>query len=98
MTKDFLDWLATLKDLRAKSVILRRIDRAKQGNFGDHKRLNEHLYEMRITEGAGYRIYYKIEAERIYLILAGGSKKSQSKDIENANTLIIELHKEKEND
>ncbi len=91
MTEEFLTWLSALKDLRAKASILTRIDRAKKGNFGDHKRLNECLYEMRMTMGAGYRVYYTQRGVCIYLVLAGGDKKSQSKDIEKANALISQL-------
>ena len=91
MTDEFLQWLSKLKDLRAKAMILTRIDRAKKGNFGDCKRLSENLYEMRISLGAGYRIYYTEREKTIYLVLAGGDKKTQPKDIEDAHILIAEL-------
>lgn len=91
MTDGFMKWLSSLKDLRAKANILIRIERAKKGNFGDYKRLSENLYEMRITQGAGYRIYYTQQDQCIYLLLVGGDKKSQSKDIDNAHIILMQL-------
>ncbi len=91
MTEEFREWLTNLKDLKAKANILTRIDRAKKGNFGDYKRLTEHLYEMRITIGAGYRVYYTQQEKLIYLVLAGGDKKTQSKDIEKAKNMLSQL-------
>lgn len=91
LTDTFMSWLTAMKDMRAKAHILARLDRAKKGNFGDHKRLNEYLYEMRMTQGAGYRVYYTVKSSCVYIVLVGGDKKSQSKDIEQANALIAEL-------
>jgi len=56
-TTVFNKWLKELKDLSAKAAILARINRAKNGNFGDHKSVGDGLYEMRIMKGAGYRVY-----------------------------------------
>lgn len=71
--------------------ILLRLDRLKDGNFGDYKQLNDYLYELRFNIGAGYRIYYTIEDDVIVLLINGGDKKSQSKDIKKANEILNEL-------
>lgn len=83
-------WLKSLDGSFRKRILL-RLDRLQNGNFGDFKKLNEHLYELRFDFGAGYRIYYTIENETIILLISGGDKKSQTKDIERANKIIAEL-------
>ena len=57
-TKIFSKWLLKLKDIRGKVAIFRRIKRVKEGNFGDHKSVGDGVSELRITIGAGYRVYY----------------------------------------
>lgn len=88
MTEKFAKWLKNLKNIQAKKNILQRIDRAKKNNFGDCKQLAENLYEMRIFTGAGYRVYYTQRGMAIYLLLVGGDKSSQEKDIEIALEMI----------
>ncbi len=83
-------WLKTL-DATIRKRILLRLERLKDGNFGDYKQLNEYLYELRFDIGAGYRIYYTINDETIILLINGGDKKSQSKDIKNATKIINKL-------
>lgn len=61
-----------------------RIRRVASGNFGDHKAVGEGVYELRLFFGSGYRIYYALAGTRIVLLLAGGDKKGQSRDIEKA--------------
>ena len=83
----FHEWLAALRDKRAKARITVRIDRVKEGNFGDHQSLGDGISELRITEGKGYRVYYTIRDRRVVILLCGGdksSKRQQSRDIENA--------------
>lgn len=63
----------------------------KDGNFGDYKQLNKYLYELRFDIGAGYRIYYMIENETIVLLINGGDKKSQLKDIKKATEILNKL-------
>ena len=83
-TESFSKWLYKLKDIKAKVSILRRIERMKNGNFGDHKSLGDELLELRFTLGAGYRVYYTIRDKEIIILLLGGDKSTQAKDIEKA--------------
>ncbi|WGE85335.1 type II toxin-antitoxin system RelE/ParE family toxin [Actinobacillus equuli] len=92
-TQIFKYWLKTLKNPIARITIARRIERANFGNFGDHKALGAGLWEMRIDTGAGYRVYYAQKGECIYLLLSGGDKSSQAKDIEKARTIWTEIQK-----
>jgi putative addiction module killer protein len=93
-TDEFRAWLGELKDSRAKAVIFNRLDRATNGNFGDSKALGGGVSEMRIDFGPGYRIYYTRRAEIVYLLLVGGSKSTQPRDIQHAKTLLKSLPKE----
>lgn len=85
----FLEYLESMKDMSAKLRIVRRLDRVALGNMGDHKRLSEYIWELRIDVGKGYRVYYSIEDKKVVLLLCAGSKTSQSKDIAQA-----EIYKE----
>ena len=79
----FLTWLNKLnKIIRAR--ILARIDRIKLGHYGDYKRLRNGVSELRINTGAGYRIYFAEYNDRIVVLLAGGTKSTQKRDIEKA--------------
>lgn len=71
--------------------MLARIDRIQNGNFGDSKSLGDNLFELRFVFGGGLRIYYTIRHHQVVLLLNGGSKSSQSKDIEKARQMIQEL-------
>jgi len=93
-TELFSKWLLKLKDIRGKVTILRRIKRVTQGNFGDHKFVGDNVNELRITIGAGYRVYYTKKGEQIIILLIGGDKSTQSKDIEKAKVLAKEYHDE----
>lgn len=80
----FDDWFNDLGDRRAKGLIQIRIDRLNMGLEGDWKSVGEGVRELRISEGAGYRIYYAWEGEAVVLLLCGGDKASQERDIEVA--------------
>ncbi|MDD2967767.1 MAG: type II toxin-antitoxin system RelE/ParE family toxin [Desulfovibrionaceae bacterium] len=84
----FTQWFTALKDIKAKVRILARIDQAEHGNFGDCKPVDNGLYEMRIHYGAGYRVYYTRQGEIVYILLLGGDKSTQQKDIEKAKRLL----------
>lgn len=86
----FSRWFNSLADTRARGAILARIRRAELGNFGDCKPVGEGVSEMRIHVGKGYRVYFMRDGERVYLLLAGGDKASQQKDIATALTLARE--------
>jgi putative addiction module killer protein len=82
----FAEWLSNLKDKRAKDEVKRRLDRVIDGNFGDHHALpgTDGVSELRITYGPAYRIYYGETATTIVVLLCGGDKGSQAKDIKKA--------------
>ena len=77
-------WMTKLNDRRAKAKILLRLKRIESGHFGDAKSLGVGIYELRITEGQAYRIYYGRIDDEIVLLLCGGNKATQSKDIKQA--------------
>ncbi len=78
------EWLKSLRDLQGRKAIDRAILRLEAGNFGDHKYLRDGVSELRIHVGAGYRVYYSINGNEIILLLNGGSKNTQNKDIDTA--------------
>jgi len=77
-------WFKTLRDKRAKAKILIRIKRVELGLMGDARSVGEGVYELRITEGQAYRIYYGYAGNEIVLLLTGGNKSTQQKDIKTA--------------
>ena len=90
-TDEFDNWFATLRDKQAQKRIQARIDRAEDGNFGDCKPVGEGVSEMRIHYGAGYRVYFVQRGLEMVVLLAGGDKSNQQKDIQTALTLAREL-------
>lgn len=76
-------WMSAL-DSKTRLRIEDRLDRLPLGNFGDHKAIGKGVYELRLFFGPGYRIYYAIADRQVVLLLAGGDKKSQSRDIKRA--------------
>lgn len=78
------DWVNSLRDRKTRAVIRERINRLHLGNFGDHRRLTGDLYELRIHYGPGYRVYLGDLSGVIVILLCGGSKKRQSRDIQKA--------------
>ena len=83
-TEIFDLWFERLNDRRAKARIQARIDRAEDGNFGDHKPIAEGVSEMRIHCGPGYRVYFKQKGSEIVILLAGGDKSTQVADVKAA--------------
>ena len=83
-TTPFLEWRDSLKDARARAKIIARLDRVEEGNLGDCKFVGEGVYELRIDYGPGYRIYFGEESDVIILLLWGGDKSRQNKDIRQA--------------
>jgi len=90
-TETFHKWLHKLKDIRGKIAIARRIERMQNGNFGDFKQIGLNLFELRITTGPGYRIYFTKKEDSIIILLNGGDKSSQTKDIKKALKLLKEV-------
>jgi putative addiction module killer protein len=90
-TAEFDRWLGALRDGKAKARVLARIASAQHGNFGDCKAIGDGVREMRIDVGPGYRLYFMRRAETVYLLLAGGDKATQARDIRRAKTMVHEL-------
>ena len=91
ITAVYEKWYKKLRDARAQDVINVRLRRIKEGNFGDFKSLGDGLYEIRIHYSAGYRLYFVNKGERWILILCGGAKSTQEKDIKLARKLAKEV-------
>ena len=90
-TETFADWFADLRDNQAARRIQARIRRAEFGNFGDCEPVGEGVSEMRIHYGPGYRVYFAQRGMEIVILLAGGDKSTQGKDIETALELARQL-------
>ncbi len=90
-TELFSSWFGRLEDRRARACIQVRIDRAEDGNFGDHKSVGNGVSEMRIDYGPGYRVYYTLRGTTMIILLAGGDKSSQARDIKTAQALARQL-------
>ena len=90
-TEMFDNWLAGLKDKQAVRRVQVRIDRAEDGNFGDCEPVGEGVSEMRIHYGPGYRVYFVKRGIEIVILLAGGNKSTQSKDIKTALELVRKI-------
>ena len=90
-TRDYADWIKKLKDFRAQARIADRIDRLAAGNPGDVKPVGEGVSELRVNCGPGYRVYFIREGSVVYVLLCGGDKSSQDKDIRLAKRLAQQL-------
>ena len=90
-TEIFAKWLDGLHDIRARARILVRIERLAAGNPGDVKSVSEGVSELRIDYGPGYRVYYKKQGQKVVILLAGGDKSTQAKDIKTALRLARNL-------
>jgi len=77
----FRDWLHALPDTIARARIRIRLDRVEDGNFGDHRSVGEGVVELKLHFGPGYRIYIGFAGPKVILLLCGGDKKTQAKDI-----------------
>ena len=93
-TELFERWFASLRDVRARARIDIRIRRLREGNPGDVRPVGGGVSELRPTYGPGYRVYYISRGEELVILLAGGDKSSQSRDIEVARGLAEELEKQ----
>ena len=90
-TERFARWIDNLRNLRGRARILARIERLAGGNPGDVRRIREGVSEMRIDYGPGYRVYFKRRGQELIILLAGGDKSTQAKDIEAALRLARNL-------
>lgn len=87
----FAHWLDGLRDIQAKARVLARIERLAAGNPGDAQPVGEGVSELRINYGPGYRVYYRQQGRELIILLAGGDKSTQRKDIKTALRLARNL-------
>jgi len=90
-TEAFVKWLNGLRDIKARSRVLARIERLVAGNPGDVKPVGEGVSELRIDYGPGYRVYFVKRGQAVIVLLAGGDKSTQAKDIKTAIRLARNL-------
>lgn len=90
-TEIFSSWLAGLRDAKAKARILARLESVRLGNLGDSKSLGGGLHELRVHVGAGYRLYFAPRHKVVIVLLCGGDKSSQGRNIARARRLLAEL-------
>lgn len=90
-TQTFVQWLDELLDIQARARVLARIKRLEEGNAGDVKPVGEGVSEMRINHGPGYRVYFVRRGHQVIVLLAGGTKRTQSTDIRIALRLARNL-------
>jgi len=88
----FREWVANLKDLRARARIGARIDRLSEGNVGDSKSVGDGVSELRIHYGPGYRVYFTRRGSILIILLCGGDKSCQDRDIRAAKALAKEAN------
>ena len=90
-TATFSKWIDSLRDIRARARVLARIERLAVGHTGDVKPVGEGVSELRIDYGPGYRVYFKKQGRSVVVLLAGGDKKTQNRDIQTALRLARDL-------
>jgi len=90
-TEVFGKWLLDLRDIRAKARILARLESARLGNLGDARSVGDGVSELRIDVGAGYRVYFTRRQRVVIILLCGGDKSTQSKDIARAKLMVQQI-------
>ncbi|KWU49916.1 MULTISPECIES: type II toxin-antitoxin system RelE/ParE family toxin [Pseudomonas] len=90
---EFQEWFHSLRDKPARGRVLTRLDNATMGNFGDCETVGNGVSEMRIHYGPGYRVYFMRIGEVVYLLLIGGDKSTQQRDIQRAKQIADEFRK-----
>ncbi len=86
----FREWLHALRDVRSRAKVRVRLNRVRLGNFGDVKSVGGGVHELRIPHGPGYRVYFAHSGQRIVLLLCGGDKSSQKRDIARAKIYLAD--------
>ena len=87
-TNVFDKWLSGVKNVQHRARVISRLDRVQYGHFGDHKSIGSNLFELRFFFGSGFRVYYTIQNGIVVLLLCGGNKSTQSRDIKKACDMI----------
>ncbi len=95
--KPFKEWLDGLKDIMARQKVRIRLDRIRLGNLGKNRSVGEGVYELKIDYGPGYRVYYGLDKKTVVLLLLGGDKSSQKKDITQARSYWEDHKRRKKN-
>jgi putative addiction module killer protein len=90
-TEQFESWVRDLRDLRAKAKVLARVSNMELGNFGDCKPVGSGVSESRINYGPGYRVYFIQRGEKVVVLLCGGDKSTQQRDIDAAISIAQDL-------
>ena len=90
-TRQFATWIDALKDVTVRARILARIGRLAEGHPGDHRHLAGGVSELRIDAGPGYRVYYTQRGRQLVILLVGGDKGSQQRDIEKDREIARSL-------
>jgi putative addiction module killer protein len=91
LTETFQAWFLSLRDVVGRTAVARRIDRLVLGNFGDTKSIGGGLSELRVDVGPGYRVYFTVRGRQIVVVLAGGDKSTQQRDIMVAKAALAGL-------
>ena len=90
----FTEWLYSLRDVMGRKRILSRVSRLQHGNYGDCESVGDGVSELRLFFGAGYRVYLGEHNNHIIVLLCGGDKASQGRDIERAKAMALEIEAE----
>ncbi len=91
----FNNWLLGLRDLCARACVRTRLNRVRLGNLGDYASVGDGVFELRIFYGPGYRVYYSQERDNVILLLLGGVKDTQKRDIRIAKAYLAEYRERK---
>ena len=83
----FEEWFDSIRDQATQNAVDARLTRVADGNFGDHKSVGEGVFELRIQKGPGLRVYYGLDGPKLVILIGGGDKNNQNKDIRRAQKL-----------
>lgn len=90
-TEVFENWFLKLRDIKTKMIVSTHIRRMTIGNLGDVKNIGGNIFEKRIYYGAGYRLYFMNKSNQLIILLCGGDKSTQHKDIEKAKQIAKDV-------
>ena len=93
-TETFVRWLSDLRDMRAKARIVARLEATRLGNLGDIRSVGDRVSELRVDVGAGYRVYFTRRQRVVIVLLCGGDKSTQTKDIASAKQIARAIDEE----